>query len=96
MLSLSLNTPPQAQLEALRDLRITALVLLGFTLRSRSSTRTIPRTSTLPIGLSAHTALLNSLVVAVLALLLLPSLQLGPWLVRHIRINHPNRLGFLR
>ena len=92
MLSLSLNTPPQAQLEALRDLlaQLEAPVPPGSTPRSRSSTCSTPRASTLPVSLSAHTALHSTPVVAVLAVLLLPSLPLGPWLIQHIRIK-PNQ-----
>ena len=96
MLILSLNTPPQAQLEVPHVLLDHSPVPLGFTPRTRSSTCSIPRASTLPVGLFAHMALLNSLAVAVLTLLLLPSLPLGPWLIQRIRIKHPNRLGFLQ
>ena len=64
--------------------------------RSRSSTCSTPRAWTLPVGLSVHTALHSSLVVAVLAPLLLPSFPLGPQLIQCIRIKHLNRLGYLR
>ena len=57
---------------------LTAPVPPGFTPRSRSSTYSTPRASTLPVGLSAHVALISSSVVAVLTLLLLPFLPLGP------------------
>ena len=97
MLSLSLNTPPQPQLEVLLVLpkHRSDSSWLHASL-ARSSTYSIPRASRLPVGLSARTALLSSLVVAVLELLVLPSLPLGPRLIQRIQIKHPNRLGFLR
>ena len=65
MLSLYLNTPPQAQLEALLVLPDhLALIPSGFTPRSHSSTRLILHASTLPVGLSTRTAFLSSLVFA--------------------------------
>ena len=81
MLSLSLNTPPQAQLEALQDLRAHGSGS-SWLHASGSSTCSTSRASTLPVGLSAHMALANSPAVAVLALLLLPSLPLGPRLIQ--------------
>ena len=69
MLSLYLNTPAQAQLEV----SLAFLVLyFGFTPRSSSSTRLIYL-----VSLSAHTALVNSLVVLVLAPLPPPFNLLG-------------------
>ena len=90
MLSLSLNTPPQAQLEALRDLRAddsgsswlhASLALLDLFDFARFN----------PSG-----RLVCSPAVAVLALLLLPSVSLGPGLIQRVRIKHPNRLGYLQ
>ena len=64
--------------------RLTTPVPPGFTPRSRSSTCSIPRASTLPVGLSTHSALVNSPAIAVLALLLLPYLPLRPQLIQRV------------
>ena len=62
----------------------TTLVPPGSTPCSRSSTCSTPRASTLLVGLSAHSALVSSPAVAVLALLLLPSLPLWPRLIQRV------------
>ena len=88
--------PLKLNLRLFGILGLTAPVPPGFTPRSRSSTCSIPRASTLPVGLSAHSALGGSPAVAVLALLLQPSLPLWPRLIQRVWIKHPNRFGTLR
>ena len=60
--------------------------------RSRSSTYSTSRTSTLPVGLSAHAALVSSPTVAMLALLMPLSLPLGPRLIQRVScLSAPDR-----
>ena len=73
--------PLKLNLGLFRIFGLMAPVPPGSTPRSRSSTCSTPHASTLPVGLSSHMTLVSSPVLAVLALLLLPSLPLGPRLI---------------